>query len=173
MLIIVIMLFLCAIHRADSAEIWYETKDSETQPLIDKSKQSEFSFVKRIALLPSDIQRNILSKLFSGSKEDDEQNSAKLTSLDPGLGLKLFFRSQKKCPLTIGNKTFDWQDLIRLTKQQQKDLFSIGNPGCCYSCITGYDNNRFGVGTSVSNCSNYWPMRVDILEKQPEHIKKS
>jgi hypothetical protein len=171
-LIAVMLLSLCAIHNAHGAEISYKTKNyPETRPLIPKDNCSNASFVRRVALLPLDVQRNVLRKFFSDTREDSERNKDRFLLLDPRLVLKQYFRAHEMCPLTIGNKTFGWKSLIRLTKKQQEDLFSIGTRGICYSCITGYDNTKFGKEGCDLLGGNY-ASRFELLAEQPDHIKK-
>jgi hypothetical protein len=85
------------------------------------------------------------------------------------------------CPITIGNKAFQWEDVIVLTKEQQDKLFKIGNPDPCYTCLTGFDNNFIETPCNFCTkavyclpkyCCGAIEPDIKFLEDQPEHIKK-
>jgi hypothetical protein len=185
------VVLLCAIYNVHGAEIQYTTKKTEKlslickddQPRIFHDKQLKSFFVKSIALLPFELQINILRNYFSNTREDAERNRNRFAGLSSGLVLKQYFRAQEICPITIGNKIFVWQDVIRLTKKQQDDLFAIGNPGQFFSLMTGYDNVTFGeIGVfevcfgsnrglrEFELCCDKDAPRFKNLKKMPRHI---
>lgn len=197
-----IVVSLCALSSLQGMEVWRETKKSENTFLINAKKQktpfskspffvNQFSiyedspqhFLRTTKALPNDIKQYIVNKVLSLLTNEFDHKRARmlLSGNDPILLLKLICRAQKMCPLIIGNKTFGWKDLIVLTKDTQEQLFVVGNPNECYSCITGFDNNT--IEGDCAPCTRtlyclpecfYGAVRPDlnVLRNQSIHIKK-
>lgn len=206
-------------HTIQGMEVWGQTKVSEERTLIINSRQSlSYSsflchpynnslekeelndFLKASAeQLPAEIKKNIATIFVRLYLLENNLNDIRSDYLG---ALNLLCRSQNMCPLTIGNKTFEWKDIIVLKREQQDKLFVMGNPDSCYTCLTGFDNHYIERSENCcKGCPKYCcgvPLPVvagnfctkaayclpkyccgavapdmRFLEDQPKHIKKN
>jgi len=156
------VLLLCAMHSTQGMEVWGETKSEKT--VLNREKYSNYNslpnssavsseereylkaFLKASAqALPPDIKACIATKLV----QLYFLTALKCIEEKPLEVLNLVCQVQSICPLTIGEKTFEWKDLIVLKKKKQESLFNLGNPSTCWKCFTGLDNI-----TVPGSCSN-------------------
>lgn len=180
-LILVIAVLLCLLHDVQGMEVWGQTKIPEERALIINSRQSSYSslfnpynnslekeeldefFKASVTQLSHDVKACIARMFVRVYLLQHDLNVIQSDS-DPLGILNLLCRVQSRCPLVIGNKTFEWKDIIMLERKQQQGLFAIGDPSRCYVCCTGYDNVKFA-GTEIN-------AQVETLKKSPAHIKK-
>lgn len=197
------MIMLCTLYQLQGMEVVGETKVREKKSLIESNKHVDYcgliesrdisymahdelkkrkeltAYLKASAQeLPYEIRAYIAEKFTQLYLRD---NSLFVES-DPLVALRIVCHVQKMGSLIIGNKTFDWKDLITLKKEEQDRLFVIANPDSWYTCLTGFDNNFIAAPddhcTKAAYClPNYCcgtvAPSVKFLEDQPQHIKKN
>ncbi len=196
-LIIPVFALLSTIFQAQSMEICDETKKSEKDSLNAKSKYPNYNslsnrsnnyskaedlkiFLKITAqeLIP-DVQNRIATKFIQLYFSNTSLSCAKLKPLEL---LHFVSKVQNICPIKIGNKIFEWKDIIVLTKKQQEKLFVVGNPHYLYTCLTGFDNNVIEAPNDCCTktvyclpqyCCGKMAPDIKLLEDQPAHIKKN
>jgi hypothetical protein len=131
---------ICAINCIYAMEIEYKVKESKTL-LSDSKGQKEYgtvfsqfyqvdkkdkeqSFTYNIVHLPKEIRALIFAKLF----EVNQEYAAKFSEMSAGIILKCFYAVLEQCPVILGNKTLDVNDLLKMTKEDRCEVFRIGKP---------------------------------------------
>lgn len=150
---------------------YYETQKFLAHKTIDYNIPEQ-SVCRSFYNLPSDIQNSILNTMFELLGEKKEKYRRRMSLLKPALFL--FQRTQMNGPLNLGNKTFEWKDVIVLKKKQQEDLVKLCNPDPYYSAWVGTSNGLFCRHLCSFKCCGCSDQDSDInlLKGMPAHIKK-
>jgi hypothetical protein len=172
---------LCIMHCVECMEVYGETKDrkptsfnpvfkkqEEAVLLLGSKKEEAISilrYAKRLSL-PVELMEQIASKYLMLYLKKERINFIP-SSLSPLCMVNLIGNVQERPPLVIGNKKFEWKDLMRISAQQYEKLYGIANPSTCYSCLTGYNNDILPVWSieNLFRCANG-------LTEMPEHIRR-
>jgi len=155
-----------------------------SKQIIDKFLVLEIEPLKTIKELDEAI-KPIIRKLFVLEIGAIKMIKAIDEESDHMQFLKQILRVKKACPLTIGNKTYQFSDLDYLLSAEKKDqdeLFLLGHPNEYYSFLTGFNNQIFKQGLyfyrkcpcqCAINHDVHGVKAISILQKQPAHIQKN
>jgi hypothetical protein len=154
--IVFLLFFLPSIVPCMHAmEIEYRIVESKPACKAHRSL-SQGPFFYNILQLSPKITQQIFKKL---SETDEPRHSLAIAKCLYKVRNRIP-KIQPHCPLVVGNKVFDVQGLIKLSKKQRTDLIDMGNP----SCVLGL----CGINNKV-----VMPHNLDTLRGMPKSIKRN
>ena len=109
--------------------------------------------------LNKDIGDNIIRKLFDVSFAKILYVDEISINISIKNAIKYYLTIKEHCPLKVGNKIYDLEDLLFLPHQTRQQLISIGNPSRVKK-ISGYSHDVLSSSDS------------QLLEKMPDYIRK-